>query len=363
MSTAEESKSESTSKGNEESAESFQEPAEVSKQTAEATPSSSETSEESAESITAASSTAESTSRESTATSFSPEASSSPNPKNNDDTTDAMDVLEPVDVPEQVDGPVTDPLSESAVSEVKTTSKPQSITPELPITSPQQKEPKPAIGQATEPSAKSKSIKVNSAVDDADQGLVADKATIKDKELSKDKDLVKDKKDKPEVAETETSAEVVQEEAATSKTQDKSSKQQKDATAEDPDIIERVSIPAISNPLPGEENQGGEWKILSGKVISWWQQNDLKDQWQRLRQPVLLLAGLIAVLLALRVYSGVMAAIDSVPLLPGLLELTGVIWLIWFLLSRMIRSKDRQEVISGVLDRWHAFRGKSDSKS
>ncbi len=355
MSTAEGSKSESTSKGNEESAESFQEPAEVSKQTAEATPSSNETSEESAESITAASSTAESTTRESTATSFSPEASSSPKPKNNDDTTDAMDGLEPGDTP------VTDPLSEAAVSEVKTSSKPQSIAPELPITSPQQKEPKPAIGQAigqaNDPSAKSKSKKVNSAFDDADQGLVADKATIKDK------DLVKDKKDKPELAETETSAEVVQEEAATSKTQDKSSKQQKDATAEDPDIIERVSIPAISNPLPGEGNQGGEWKILSGKVISWWQQNDLKDQWQRLRQPVLLLAGLIAVLLALRVYSGVMAAIDSVPLLPGLLELTGVIWLIWFLLSRMIRSKDRQEVISGVLDRWHAFRGKSDSKS
>jgi hypothetical protein len=72
-----------------------------------------------------------------------------------------------------------------------------------------------------------------------------------------------------------------------------------------------------------------------------------------------LLAGLIALLLVLRVYSGLVNVLDSLPLLPGLLELVGLITVVQFSLTKLVRSDDRRQVISGLQQRWQSFKGRS----
>ncbi len=76
-----------------------------------------------------------------------------------------------------------------------------------------------------------------------------------------------------------------------------------------------------------------------------------------MRQLAVLVAWLIALVIFVRVYGGILLIIESVPLAPSLFEMAGIIWLAWFSVTRLIRSQDRQEVISSVLSRWHAFSG------
>jgi hypothetical protein len=135
-----------------------------------------------------------------------------------------------------------------------------------------------------------------------------------------------------------------------------------EASALDPAIASQVTIPALANAQDGNSNAtdpGGEWELLSAKIGGWWQEQNLGDQWQRLRKPLLLAGGLVGLILVLRIYSAVLAAIASVPLAPRLFELVGVSWLVWFSVTRLIRSDERRKVVSGLSLRWQAFRGGS----
>ena len=129
----------------------------------------------------------------------------------------------------------------------------------------------------------------------------------------------------------------------------------------DPAIASRVTVPAAMSPDPGqadlENGEGGEWDLLSEKLRSWWQEQDLDHQWQRLRQPLLLGVGLVGLILVMRIYSGILAAIATVPLAPRLFELAGVSWLAWFSVTRLVRSDERRKVFTAVSGRWQAFRG------
>jgi len=58
------------------------------------------------------------------------------------------------------------------------------------------------------------------------------------------------------------------------------------------------------------------------------------------------------------VYGSLMAVLDSLPLVPGLLELVGVFVVARFSLTRLVRSEERKAVFSGLQQRWQAFRGK-----
>jgi hypothetical protein len=95
------------------------------------------------------------------------------------------------------------------------------------------------------------------------------------------------------------------------------------------------------------------------KLRNWISSGQLQEQWQAARTPLSLLAGLIAVLLVLRVYSAVLGVLESIPLLPGLLELAGLIAVVQFSLTRLVRSNDRSEVINSLKQRWKSFRGRS----
>jgi hypothetical protein len=56
-------------------------------------------------------------------------------------------------------------------------------------------------------------------------------------------------------------------------------------------------------------------------------------------------------------YGAVIGTIDHLPLVPGLLELVGVIAVGRFAATRLVRSQERQALIRQLGDRWKAFLG------
>lgn len=122
-------------------------------------------------------------------------------------------------------------------------------------------------------------------------------------------------------------------------------------------IAERIAIPAGSSGDDVGESTGGEWDLLTSKVTDWWETNDIDEQINNLRQPLRVGAILIGLFLVLKVYSGLLAAIGSIPLAPRLLELVGVCWVARFSATRLVRSGDRREVLEGLRQRWSAFTG------
>ena len=127
-----------------------------------------------------------------------------------------------------------------------------------------------------------------------------------------------------------------------------------------PSIAERVSVPAT--PSAGEStDEGGEWDLLSSKLRQWWTENDLADQWQRLRQPLMLIAGLIVFILALRIYGGILDAIATVPLAPRLFELVGVVYATWFATTQLVRSEERRKFSARFSDLLSSIRGRQST--
>jgi hypothetical protein len=121
-------------------------------------------------------------------------------------------------------------------------------------------------------------------------------------------------------------------------------------------IAERIQVAATAS-KEDTSSDGGEWDLLSSKVRQWWNDNNLVELWQRSRRPVFLVVGLIGLTLLIRIYSGILAAIGSIPLAPRLFELVGLGWVIWFSTTRLIRSEERKALIANVGGIWAAFRG------
>ena len=121
-------------------------------------------------------------------------------------------------------------------------------------------------------------------------------------------------------------------------------------------IAERIQVAATAN-SDDASSAGGEWDLLSSKVRQWWDDNNLVELWQRSRRPLILLVGLIGFTLMIRIYSGILAAIGSIPLAPRLFELVGLGWVIWFSTTRLIRSEERKALLANVGGIWAAFRG------
>ena len=131
------------------------------------------------------------------------------------------------------------------------------------------------------------------------------------------------------------------------------------AVIDTPTVASTLELPANPQVSAAPNEEGGEWDLLVQKLRNWIASGQLQEQWQAARTPLSLLAGLIAVLLVLRVYSAVLGVLESIPLLPGLLELAGLVVVVQFSLTRLVRSENRREVISGLMQRWKSFRGRS----
>ena len=113
-----------------------------------------------------------------------------------------------------------------------------------------------------------------------------------------------------------------------------------------------VDIPAT------ETSDGGEWDLLMDKLRSWFDGQDVQNLWAQWGTPIKLGAGLIVLIIVLRIYSGIISTIDNIPVISGLLELAGLIWIINFLLRNMIRSSNRKAVINGLKARWSSVTGR-----
>ena len=120
----------------------------------------------------------------------------------------------------------------------------------------------------------------------------------------------------------------------------------------DPAFSTSVEIPAQ------EASEGGEWDLLKDKLRQWFDGQDLGNLWGKWGTPIKLGFGLIVLIIVLKIYSGIVSTIDNLPLISGLLELTGLIWLVNFLLRNMIRSADRQKVIGDLRSRWTSVTGR-----
>jgi len=125
-----------------------------------------------------------------------------------------------------------------------------------------------------------------------------------------------------------------------------------------PQVASTTDVPASPTAVAASnEGEGGEWELLVEKVQQWIGSGQLQQQWQTARTPITLVAGLIGLLLVLRIYGALLGVVESLPLLPGLLELVGVISVVRFSLTRLVKSDDRHQVIDGLKQRWSSFRG------
>ena len=105
------------------------------------------------------------------------------------------------------------------------------------------------------------------------------------------------------------------------------------------------------------DSEGGEWALLVEKIQAWWSSGELQKLWQQSRTPLTVGLALIAVLLVLQVYAGLVGAINSLPLVPGLLELVGLVWAVRYGLPRLLRRSEREQLLGGLQQRWSNFRG------
>ncbi|WP_411871346.1 CAAD domain-containing protein [Vulcanococcus limneticus] len=119
----------------------------------------------------------------------------------------------------------------------------------------------------------------------------------------------------------------------------------------EPSVATTIEVPPLE---PGE---GGEWELLVAKVRQWLASGQLRELFNTARTPLTLLAYLVAAVLVLQIYAALLDVLEDIPLVPGLLELVGVITVVRFALTRLVRSSDRQQVVDGLKSRWNAFRG------
>jgi hypothetical protein len=126
------------------------------------------------------------------------------------------------------------------------------------------------------------------------------------------------------------------------------------ATVPDPVIASTVTIPAQET----SSDRGGEWDLLVEKIKAWIDSQELGSVWSQAQLPLRLIGGLILFVIVSTVYSGILGTINKVPLAPGLLELTGVIWLLNYARCNLVRSSDRKRVINSIGSTWNKFVGR-----
>lgn len=108
-----------------------------------------------------------------------------------------------------------------------------------------------------------------------------------------------------------------------------------------------------------QRSQGGEWQLLLARLDGWLATVNPEQLWQQSQQPLRLLAALLALLIVTKIYGAVLETIASVPLMAGLLELVGVLWLVRYINRHLLRREDRQGTLATAEALWRRFRGQA----
>jgi hypothetical protein len=122
-------------------------------------------------------------------------------------------------------------------------------------------------------------------------------------------------------------------------------------------IASTLSVPPLEGDARGE-GEGGEFELLISRVSAWLREQDLPARWEKLQGPLRGLALLLLALVLLRLYGALIDTLDSLPLVPRLLQLVGVIVLVQFSVTNLVRTSDRDRLISSWQQRWSTFRGR-----
>ena len=105
---------------------------------------------------------------------------------------------------------------------------------------------------------------------------------------------------------------------------------------------------------PGQD--GGEWQMLTSKLADWAASDAPQTLWQQLQSPLRALALLLGALCVLRLYAGVLGALEGVPLLAGLLELTALVWIARHGAPALLGLEQRQTLLDQLSQRWQRLR-------
>jgi len=125
--------------------------------------------------------------------------------------------------------------------------------------------------------------------------------------------------------------------------------------SEPPGIATSIVVP----PLPAAEaGEGGEWELLRSKVSTWFDGADLQARWERLGGPLRGAGLLLAAVVLLRLYSALLETLGDLPLVPRLLQLVGLLSVARFALTKLVRSSERERILTSWSQRWNDFRGR-----
>ncbi len=115
--------------------------------------------------------------------------------------------------------------------------------------------------------------------------------------------------------------------------------------------------PSLDDPSQDDPIEaGGEWQMLRTKLADWASSDAPQTLWQQLQSPLKALALLLGGLFVLHLYSSVLGALEGLPLLPGLLELTALVWIACHGAPALLRRQERQTLIDQLSQRWQRLR-------
>ena len=110
--------------------------------------------------------------------------------------------------------------------------------------------------------------------------------------------------------------------------------------------------------IPAEEPEGGEWQLLLTKLNDWLGDGKAAELWGLSKGPLKAFGLAILALLLLRLLGAVLSTLDALPLVPGLLELVGLLWLAFGAGPHLLRSEERKKLMSTTQDAWRSFSGR-----
>ena len=135
------------------------------------------------------------------------------------------------------------------------------------------------------------------------------------------------------------------------------------ASEPSPELEGTTLVPALGTSSgtsnDGDGEAGGEWELLVSKLQTWLASGKLQALWAQARTPLTLTLAAAGLLLVLRLYTGLLAILEGLPLVPGLLELVGVIWTLRYGLPKLLQRSQREALIQGLQQRWRNFSGRN----